>query len=320
MDGMGVDMLEHNLPENSFLRSHIHTTITSVFPPTTTAATTSTYSGLTPLEHGFAGWQCYFEEYGRHITLFRNQDFYTEENLGFDVTKKHLPYQMLFEQIRNANAAKAYGVAQPWGDFKVSDFDELCEIIARLSTKDEENFILSYWKQPDGYMHQTGCYSRETKAAITQFNDKIEQLAAKLQDSLLIITADHGLIDIQKDVKLNDIAEIDACLRLAPGIEPRALAFYIKPECMEIFPTLFNQHFGEDFILLKTEEYLHQGYAGEGSAHPKFRGFLGDYMALAIGETILQYHSDAWENIDFKAHHAGLSEKEMLIPLIICEK
>ena len=42
LDGMGTDLIEKNLPETSFIRQHISTQIFSVFPPTTTAATTFT--------------------------------------------------------------------------------------------------------------------------------------------------------------------------------------------------------------------------------------------------------------------------------------
>ena len=61
LDGMGMDMLQHNLSPLSFLRCHIKTKISSVFPSTTTVATTTYYSGLTPIEHGWLGWVPYFK-------------------------------------------------------------------------------------------------------------------------------------------------------------------------------------------------------------------------------------------------------------------
>ena len=69
---------------------------------------------------------------------------------------------------------------------------------------------------------------------------------------------------------------------------------------------------------MTSDEYLRQGYAGEGPMHPKFREFLGDYMALATGDRILQYQTpDGIDSVEFKAHHAGLTPKEMLVPLIV---
>lgn len=59
MDGMGINVLERTLSENAFLRDHVIAEISSVFPPTTTAATTSILTGKTPAEHGWIGWPCY---------------------------------------------------------------------------------------------------------------------------------------------------------------------------------------------------------------------------------------------------------------------
>ena len=62
LDGMGTNVIERNLPPDSFLRQHIKAEISSVFPTTTTAATISILSGKTPAEHGWIGWSCYFKE------------------------------------------------------------------------------------------------------------------------------------------------------------------------------------------------------------------------------------------------------------------
>ena len=48
-DGMGINIIEKHLPKDSFLRTHLMTTVSSVFPPTTVAATTTIQSGRSPL-------------------------------------------------------------------------------------------------------------------------------------------------------------------------------------------------------------------------------------------------------------------------------
>ena len=45
-DGMGTAILENHLPPDAFLRRHLNTTLSSVFPPTTTAATVSQISEM----------------------------------------------------------------------------------------------------------------------------------------------------------------------------------------------------------------------------------------------------------------------------------
>ena len=318
LDGMGVDMLEHNLSEKSFLRRHLFKEISSVFPPTTTAATTSIYTGLTPQEHGWAGWQCYFKEYGRNIEPFLKRDFYTGKSLDVDVGKEFLSHKKLFEQINEQGKYKAYGVARFWGGYNVETMNDVCGKIVELSKGKDKKFILAYYKEPDSTMHRTGCYSEKTKTKIKSLDRRVESMAQKLQNALLIVTADHGLIDISEDVRLEKIKEINDCLRLPPAIEPRAVAFYVKEDKKEQFETEFKQRFGQDFILLSAEEYLRQGYAGEGPMHHKFREFLGDYMALATGSRILQYQTpDGIDSVEFKAHHAGLTQNEMIVPMIV---
>ena len=82
MDGMSVDNIRRHLPKDSFIASHIVTPIYSVFPPTTTAATTTFHSGLSPLESGWIGWTSYYKEYDRIIENFLNTDYYTGEKLS----------------------------------------------------------------------------------------------------------------------------------------------------------------------------------------------------------------------------------------------
>ena len=62
LDGLGENILKKHLKEQSFLRRHCVGTISSVFPPTTAAATTSFHSGLYPIEHGWLGWMPYFKD------------------------------------------------------------------------------------------------------------------------------------------------------------------------------------------------------------------------------------------------------------------
>ena len=74
MDAMGVSILEKHLSPDGFLRSHLAGAYSSVFPPTTVAATTSMLSGLYPNEHGWLGWDMFFPELEKNVTVFLNKD------------------------------------------------------------------------------------------------------------------------------------------------------------------------------------------------------------------------------------------------------
>ncbi len=78
LDGMGVDMLQHNLSNFSFLRRHVKTKLSSVFPSTTVAAFTAHCCGLSPIEHGRLGWAPYFKHLKRVVEIVPNTDFILE--------------------------------------------------------------------------------------------------------------------------------------------------------------------------------------------------------------------------------------------------
>ena len=74
MDAMGISILEKHLEPDGFLRSHLAGAYSSVFPPTTVAATTSMLSGLYPNEHGWLGWDMYYPELDKNVTVFLNKE------------------------------------------------------------------------------------------------------------------------------------------------------------------------------------------------------------------------------------------------------
>ena len=61
-DGMGYNLINRILKEDSFLRTNMVKPISSISPSTTTASTTSILSGLNPIEHGWLGWDMYIKE------------------------------------------------------------------------------------------------------------------------------------------------------------------------------------------------------------------------------------------------------------------
>jgi hypothetical protein len=130
LDGLGENILPRHLAENSFLRSNRHCTISSVFPPTTTAATTSYHSGLYPIEHGWLGWMPYYKEYDRVIETYTNNDFYTGEHVDCPPVKDLLAYKPIYEHITEQNPDIEYHHIFPaFEPNGAKTFPEMCERI-----------------------------------------------------------------------------------------------------------------------------------------------------------------------------------------------
>ncbi len=314
-DGLGYENIQELLPEESFLRKHLVRPITSVFPPTTTAATTSLQSGLTPFEHGWLGWNVYVPQVDDIVTLFLEMSktkgsFYPEP-----VAKKYLAYNNLYHKIPKETGIPAYGISPHEKDkYDFSEPDRMYEMIETFIAQDESNYIYAYTDQPDNLMHRTGTQSDAVKQRVVYINDKIEALSKKLSDTLIIVTADHGHIDVE-NLFLDDYPEIASMLAQEISIEPRAVNFFVKDEFKDQFESVFNKHLGEHFKLFSRSEVLNDELFGRGFAHSNFHQALGDFIAVSTSQFTLLDN----DKFLFKGHHAGLTQREMLVPLILIE-
>ncbi|MCR4940278.1 MAG: alkaline phosphatase family protein [Treponemataceae bacterium] len=321
-DGMGMDALSHFLELGSFLRSNLVGQISSVFPPTTTAATTTLESGLTPAEHGWLGWTLYIPQLDKNIALFPNviQDSKIQA-ADFNVAKRFMPYKSVYDIISQGGEYRAYSVS-PYGSVETHTKKQYYTEIERLCGEAGKKYIYAYQEYPDNMMHLMGTYAHTVEATVKSINRNVRKLCRKLADNegtrntLVIVTADHGHTPI-KNLILEDFPEIHDMLLRPATIEPRACNFFVKPECLEAFPEAFNALFKEDFHLFSREEILKEGLFGNlGSEriHPTFEdSSLGDFLAVATGDKALV---NSHKSNRFRSHHAGATEKEMRVPFI----
>ena len=325
MDGLGNNLITKYLKDDFLGRKNIGP-ISSVFPSTTTAAMNTYYSAKAPLEHAWLGWSCYFKECSRTINLFTNSDKYSNEEINFDY-QSLIKYENIFEQIKKVNDVsqiviypKHLNNNYPVKNIKVKNIKGLVKKIKTSLKGNNDKFIFAYYPEPDHTEHGYGPFNSKIEKMLLTFNKLIEKYFSRInEDTLIIISADHGLIDIKETIYLEDHPALLNTLSLLPTIEPRAASLFVKKDKQLEFESLFYEIFKDKYFLFKREEVLKNQLFGYGQIHPKADDFLGDYLAVATSNTCLDYkrHSDGFT---FKGHHAGMSSDEMNIPLIIIKK
>lgn len=322
LDGMGAQFVKRMLPADSFLRRHLIREITSVYPCTTTAATTTFQSGLSPLEHGWLGWNAYFKEYGRVIDLFLDRDSFSGGQVLPSPANTLLAFEDITRQIRQSNgeAVVCRRIMPPFAENGVHSMIQMIDKIREFCETGSNQLILAYWYEPDMLMHNEGPYSEKVVAEMIAYDRMIEELFSNLYQTLLVVTADHGQIEVKQDVILNDIPALNDCLIMPPSLEARAASLFVKPWRIRDFQSAFNGLLGNEFLLMPREEVFDRGLFGPGQAHRKVDDFIGDFLACATGGTLLRYRSAFNRPLTpFKGHHAGLCEEEMVVPLIMAE-
>ena len=139
-------------------------------------------------------------------------------------------------------------------------------------------------------------------------------MQSELNNTLLIITADHGQIDIADYVEFYKDEELNGMLKCPPFLDARTPAFIVKPGMHKKFEIKFKQKYGKDFKLFKSQDLIKKGYFGN---QGKYGYLLGDY--IAVGTYTHKQFLMFEKSHRFKGHHTSLTE-EMLVPLIMIGK
>lgn len=330
LDGMGEHILKNISPDNFLYKNH-KDIITSVCPSTTTAALTTYYSGRPPIETGWIAMSQYFKEYGRAIEMLRKIDSYTHEKINtsrmdvYDLIK----YIPVYEQIEKTNPdVKAYEInpsfceARSKRNIKANTIELMCDSIKAICQNREKNFVLAYNDNPDALLHKYGCDSNEVKEFIKNAEEQIEKMCKELNnsDTLIIISADHGHKNIEKIYNILDLKEINDCLIMPPSLESRAVTFFVKENKREKFEEFFENNLKDEFMLFTKEEFLARNFLGYGTQHKKVDDFLGNYIAVAISDSIIKLDTyTSKEKANKKSTHCGFTPNEMEVPLIVID-
>lgn len=233
LGGMGLDVLKAHAPDG-FLMKNCAAQISSVYPCTTTSALTTFETGLTPMEHGWLGWSQYFNEINKCVDLFSNKESGTERPAAeHNIVWEAIGFKNLFAQIQEVDSTIECCRVSPFGEYWSDTNEAVCNHLEMLCKKDGRRYIYCYHFQPDMDMHDHGCYNERVKADIVLFDKQIEQLAANLNDTLLIVTADHGLTDTKR-LCMEDYPEIWDCLSAPPTREPRSLAIGFEDNTADV--------------------------------------------------------------------------------------
>ena len=316
-DGLGSSILEKHLGEGSFLRANQRGELSSVFPPTTAAATVSLFSGLSPAEHGWLGWSLYFPELDKNVNILPNTLAGTRDTPAADyhMAQRFMPYTTVLERIvqKTDGVVDAQHVS-PYSAHRTKSLTELFGTVEAIGRKPGRHLLTAYWPEPDGALHRYGTGDEAVQELAGTIDVLLRELCRNLRDTLVVVTADHGHTDTEYAFT-TDCPELVECLARPQSIEARAANFFVKPERRGPFETAFIERFGKEFLLLTKEQVLERGLFGPGVHHPRFAGFLGDYLAIATGKLSLDYARPTYRGI-YKSQHAGLTKEELTVPFV----
>lgn len=330
VDGLGFDYLQGR---SGALRSHLRGHLTSVFPSTTATAIPTFLTGLAPQQHGLTGWNMYFREIGTiaaplpfhtrsgHQPL-RDSGVTPKDLLGLTPLYDRLPLPCHVISPQNivhsdfnvilSGRAKRHGY---------HTLEEMFAQIAFLLGTDAHSYIHAYWPQLDSLAHEYGIHSKPVADAFVALDAVFAELVdvARINQSVVIVTADHGFIDSlpEESIDLDDHPDLRKTLLLPLCGESRAAYAYVRANHETAFENYVRGQLGDRIQLFKSDAVIRQGWLGPGKAHPALQERLGDYVLLPRGHGILRDWLQGEKRYHHVGVHGGLSAAEMVVPLVV---
>lgn len=181
----------------------------------------------------------------------------------------------------------------------------------------EGALVYLYWGDLDKKGHLYGCDSWEWGEELAQIDSAVRQLVARLgSDTLILVTADHGMVDISPEqaTDLGEDADLAEGIRWVGG-EPRALHLYCEPRATARVLREWRGRFGEGMEILSRDEAVDAGWFGP--VEPSVLPRIGDVVTSATrAMVVVDSRTARPETLRLIGMHGARTEEEMLVPLL----
>ncbi len=336
VDGLGERLLERRGGHAPFLR-HLRTDAAAVsaelecgFPSTTATSMGMFGTGELPGTHGLVGLD----------VLDPARDVLFSELAWDPAVDPHRwqPVPTVFEQAARAGVevvriGPAYfdgsgltEAALRGGRFVAADtlqarVDATVEAVhgrRRLAGKDASCLVYLYWGEVDKSGHVYGCDSWEWGEELAQVDAAVRQLVARLgPQTLVTVTADHGMVDVPHSSRLDVAHEPD----LAAGVrhvggEPRALHLYCEPGAAGDVRAAWRERLGTRMTVVERDEAVRAGWFGP--VGPRVLPRIGDVIATAVDTfAVVDSRTARPELLRLIGMHGARTADEQRIPLLV---
>jgi hypothetical protein len=327
VDGLGETLLAERGGHAPFLRSlrsgPASTVLGSGFPSTTATSMGMLGTGLLPGAHGLVGLDVLDPDRDR---LFNELLWDPEVD-----PRRWQPSQTVFEKV--AATGKEVIRIGP-GFFDGSGLTEAVQrggkFVAAQSLEDRVNAALDavraaksglvyvYWGDLDKSGHEYGCGSWRWIEELERIDSFVHRLADGLPaDTLLMITADHGMVDVPFENRI-DLAvepELSTGIRHLGG-EPRSVQLYCEPGATADVAAAWRERLGAQMTVMTRAEVVSGGWFGPVAEHVLPR--IGDVVTSAVGAmAVVDSRQTRPQILRLIGLHGARTREETLIPLLV---
>jgi Type I phosphodiesterase / nucleotide pyrophosphatase len=317
IDGLGEEQLRERSALAPVLSSGVGGPITSVAPSTTACALTTLVTGKTPAEHGVVGYRVAVDGEVMNVLQWSVRGADARMRVPAATFQpcpsfpgSHGPVPVVTRQDYGPTGFTAAHLGRvelhrwytPAG---------LVTTVRQLAAAGAP-FVYAYYEGIDKVAHAEGLgpfYDDELRAADRLVGDVLEALPS---GSVLVVTADHGQVEVGDSVELLG-PEIMEAVTLISG-EGRFRWLHVRPGAtQDIAETAAALH-GDVAWVRTREQIIDEGWLG-GVPSPEVAARLGDVVLAPFAPTAFLDPADTGE-LRLRARHGSLTPAEMIVPLL----
>jgi hypothetical protein len=323
VDGLGWELLRAHQAAAPFLSelAFNSTPLTCGFPATTVSSIGSLGTGLPPGGHGLLGYQVAVPGAGRLLNGLHWPD---------DVDPRAWQSKpTVYERAAEAGVRCVYVAAEKLRDTGLSraalrgpDYrgaNSLGALAAETShalAESDRVFVTAYHEQLDGIGHQYGSVSDAWAFHLAHVDRLAEHIAGALPaDSVLYVTADHGMVDVaeQDRIDFDEVPELREGVALLGG-DGRARHVYAEPGAAPGVLARWQDYLGDRAWVLPRDEAVKDGWFGQ--VDQSLAARIGDVVVAAAGGTAIVASRREPKESAMIGMHGSLTQAEQLVPLL----
>ena len=328
VDGLGSSLLRKRGGHAPFLRQHLDSarTIGSACPSTTAASLGSLGTGLPPGMHGLVGYDVLDPEQDKVVNMLGGWDPNVDPH-------RWQPYPSVFEQVStqvpvvSVSLPKFADSAMTRAALRGSSYVAAGTLQARVRSAHEQlaaskrALVYLYLNEMDKAGHRHGSASAEWGNQLEDVDAAMKSLTARVpSDTLLLLTADHGMVDVDKAHRYDFSTQPELIDGLAHTAgEPRMLHLYFEPdlgtERRERLIAAWQDAYGQFAWIFTRDEAVEAGLFGQVDQRVLPR--IGDLLVAAREPIALYDRRRTPESaMEVVGQHGSLTRAEREVPLL----
>jgi hypothetical protein len=322
IDGLGHHQLHEHCNLAATLIAAQRGVITSVTPTTTPVALTSIGTGAAPGGHGIVGASFRLPDTGELLWPLGWRGHPSPRDIQPDPTwwerTARAGVEVAIVSPRAYAEGGLTGAALRGGAYVGADGpgERVAEIAAAIR-RGQRSLVYAYWEFLDRAAHVHGVGSAHYRAELEAADSFVAQVADALPSgAVLIVTADHGLVDCEDVVDLDLMVDLWPDVSVAAG-EPRFRHVYTRPGAAAAVAGAWQETLADAAVVLTREDAIARGWFG--AVEPDVRDRIGDVLAVATQRVRLALPSQDPAVSALIGQHGSLSPAEMDVPLVVIE-